>query len=45
MEKVRFGKWRIVHAKRARKLRKRGEDVRFYGTSMFGHSLYTWLMQ
>lgn len=35
-------RWRYVHAARARKLRRRGEDVRFHCNSPHGRAVYKW---
>jgi hypothetical protein len=35
--------WRFVCARRARKLRRRGEHVRYCGRTSTGKALYRWL--
>lgn len=35
--------WRIIHAARARKLRRRGEDVSYYGRTSTGKARYAWM--
>lgn len=43
MEALIFSTRRRVCARRARKLRKRGEDVRFVGFTARGASIYHWV--
>lgn len=41
----RSNRGRLVHAKRARKLRRRGEAVRFAGYTSTGLAMYRWMKE
>lgn len=43
MKRWPIGTVRKVHAQRARKLRRRGEDVRPFGLTVTGRAIYVWM--